>query len=693
MERIERWFQSAARRQQRMIALYPCLLRNRLLPYFVFRLRYLFSLQIIGFAVHVAEFLVLLAYAPKLGLILVVLLRAGSPLVRGAWWGAMEVLRERLREIHGANVKSRAEQEIASWLFLSVILATLVALAGVGWLVWSSSSATTDNTLLIDIYILLIVAELATRIPILTLHSGIYATRRIYRPYWSVLLPTVTQGVVIAVLFVPFQEGALIIAILASSACSLAINYVYIKRMYRIVDLQPKLRQSTRQFGRFVAGLPIVALLWSSTAGFLIRLDGLLILVLVGLEGVAGDTIDLTAGHPEWNTPDLGILLYLIMPAIRGSYEWSILFYFDFVRLRRAVVLRDLAHVFMAKLVFAAAAVGLFFWVMAAVVFLIGFSDIPVAFLLAMVPLFLVRAWLAVYQVRAFADGRFAVVCISIAIVLAGIVVIGTGGFADIGSFIELKICLLIALVYLIAVQVWYDRHEVLAAPFLSLGDWCRKLSDETGGVRVGLLTIAGSATDKNRTVIRATLQDSLNDRGYCAWCDHRSLVYVQRSGRDDVSWFDPYDFFEITAGLITEVRSVPDTLENGRQALDMLRERDILPVPPVESIGASQLVGAFDKLFADGVMVDLASARRAKASAQLDGETATAAIPLSMRALRSGAPFAWCGNYRLYPVFRDQKLRFMFFVPKDVEPSALSEWSQSLSGWSLSQPDQAGAG
>ena len=270
MERIERWFQSAARRQQRMITLYPCLLRNRLLPYFVFRLRYLFSLQIIGFAVHVAEFLVLLAYAPKLGLIIVVLLRAGSPLVRGAWWGAMEVLRERLRDLHGANVKSRAEQEIACWLVLSIIIAVLVTLAGLGWLAWSLSSATSDSTLLIDIYILMVVAEVATRIPILALHSGIYATRRIYRPYWSVLLPTAVQGVVIAALFSAFKDGALIIAILASSGCSLAVNYVYIKRMYRIVGLQPRLRQGARQFGRFMADLPIVALLWSSTAGFLI---------------------------------------------------------------------------------------------------------------------------------------------------------------------------------------------------------------------------------------------------------------------------------------------------------------------------------------------------------------------------------------------------------------------------------------
>ena len=256
---------------------------------------------------------------------------------------------------------------------------------------------------------------------------------------------------------------------------------------------------------------------------------------------------------------------------------------------------------------------------------------------------------------------------------------IGAGGFADIGSFVELKICLLIALVYLIAAQIWHDQREVLAAPFLSLGDWCRKLSGETGEVRVGLLTIAKSATDKNRSVIRTVLQDSLDNRGQCTWRDDRSLVYFQRLGHRDALWFDPYDFLETAAGLISNVKPIAGTLENGWRALAMLQEGDLLSASPIESLDTSQLVGTFNALFADGIVVDLAAAHRAQVCAKLDDEAVAGAIPMAMRALQSGSPFAWCGLYRLYPIFRDQRLRLMFFLPKDVEPNAVTEWDDSL--------------
>ncbi|MEM7123600.1 MAG: hypothetical protein AAF563_20160 [Pseudomonadota bacterium] len=687
MQRIERWFASAAEKQERMVTLYPCLLRNRLLPYFIFRLRYLFTLRVISFAVHVAEFLVLLSYAPKLAVIIVVVLRAGSPLVRGAWWGAMEVLREKLRDLSGHRHKTEAEQAIANWLVLSVILAALVMLAGLAWLTWSLSQASASDHV-VDIYIVLIVAELALRIPVLTLHSGIYATRRVYRPLISILLPTLLQAAIIAALFGPLKEGSLIVAIIAGSGFSLVISYIYIKRMYEIVDLRPTLQQGLRHFGRFLAGLPVATLMWSTAAGFLIRIDSLLVLILVGLEDIAGNTIDLTAGHPEWNTPDLAVLLYIILPAIRGSYEWSILFYFDLVRLRRAIALHNLAHVFMAKLVFAAAIVGLFFWLLAAIVFVLGFQDIPIAFLVAMLPFFLVRSWLAVYQVRAYADHRYATVCISMIVILAGVVLIGTGELADIGSFAELKICFLISLIVLIIAQLWYDRREIKLAPLLSLGDWCKRLTHEPGEVTAGTLEIARSASDRDRLKLRDMLTESLEDSGHGAWRDKHCLVYFYRHGAEASNRFDPRTLLDEAAGLVNRLRSTGEIPVKGRRALAIMRERGLLPSEPDARLDTSGLVAAFQEMFESkgGLMIDLSSPSRAKLSADLDRETTSSAIPTAVRALGSGATSSLCGSYRLYPAFLDQKLHALFFVPGDTKPDVLNSWKERMNDWSLSQ-------
>jgi len=683
MDRIDQWFERAARNQNRVVTLYPSLLRNRFASYFSYRLRYLFLLEMVAFAVHVAEFLILLAYAPDLGLIIVVLLRAGAPLVRGAWWGAMEVFRERLRGLAGPTRKAEYEQEIAHWLLLSAILAVAVVLCGVAWSATSQLGSAGTESSLVDIYILLITVELALRLPILTLHAGIYAIRRIYRPFAAVLASTLIQAALMAALFDSMHEGALIVSIVAGGAVGMTISLVYIKRMYRVVSVSPTFRQGFDGFLPFLRRLPSLALMWPTVAGLLIRIDGLLVLVLIGLEPLGGNSIDITAGHPTWLTPDFGIFLYVILPAIRGAYDWAGLFYFDFVRLRRSVMLRDLAHVFMAKLVFAAAGVALFFWGLAVIVFLIAFSDVPLAFLIAMVPLFLVRAWLSVYQIRAFADGRFAVVCASAIIAIGGVVMIGTHGYADIGSFMQVKICLLAALVFLIAAQLWDDRRTVAVAPFLSLNDWCRRLAAQTGDIELGLLTVAETTRVDKRSAIRAIVAEGLDGLGHCAWRDSVSLIYFQKLGGRDGPPFDPYEVVETAGGLMASVRQLPAIQKGGGQALVTLRETGLLPQPP-SKLDLPALLETFRREFSDGIVLDLQSSGRSRVSAKLDRSAVATAIPLAMHALRSGSPFAWCGAHRLYATYLDQKLRALFFVPRDAEADSLSRWDDALAQWRL---------
>ena len=686
MERIEQWFQSAARRQERVVTLYPSLLRNRFGAYFAYRLRYLLSLRVFTFTVHVAEFLILLAYAPKLALVIVVLLRAGGPLVRGAWWGALEVLRERVRDMSGIAARNDREQEIAHWLLLSGFVAVLVLIVVAAWLMWHASDASSDTNTLIHLYIALIGIELALRIPILALHAGIYATRRIYRSLFSILLPTIVQAALIAVLFSSLKEGALIIAIIASNACSLVLSFIYINRMYRIVGIRPNLRQATTGFVSFLRGLPGVYLMWSTTAGLLIRIDSLLILVLVGLETIGGDRIDLTAGHPEWNTPDLGILLYLILPAIRGSYGWSILFYFDFVRLRRVSALRHLLRIFLTKLVFAATLVGLFFWGLAVIVFLVGFRDIPFTFLIAMLPLFLVRAWLAVYQVRAFADGRFMVVCLSVAILIAGTVVAGVGGFADIGSLFGIKLCMLAALSFLVLAQVLYDRARLQAASFLSLADWCRSLSEESGEIDAGTIEVAATANEKQRSATRAVLEEQLAGRGHCAWRDENILIYYQRAENAGGAPFDPLDVLEAAGGLVVRAERACTQIKGGRGALVSLQDQGQLPPLPAKSSDVSELIEAFHAAFPSGLAVDMMSYTRPQEMASLEGEAVNSAIPHALQALNCGATYIWCGSHRLCPVFLYQELRLLLFIPARHDAAALTGWRNTFLDWSLSQ-------
>src|SRR5690349_25127711 len=98
--------------------------------YFRYRLRYALLVDGITFVVHVAEFLIILTVLGGMAACTVMILRVGSLIVSGAWWGLLEVMRERLRAFALSGNREAAEREIGSWLVLSVIAATVVTIAG-----------------------------------------------------------------------------------------------------------------------------------------------------------------------------------------------------------------------------------------------------------------------------------------------------------------------------------------------------------------------------------------------------------------------------------------------------------------------------------------------------------------------------------------------------------------------------------
>ena len=57
---IDRWFERTARREDRTVSLYSCLLTGRLFAYFRYRMRFALLLDTSRFVIHVAEFLIIL---------------------------------------------------------------------------------------------------------------------------------------------------------------------------------------------------------------------------------------------------------------------------------------------------------------------------------------------------------------------------------------------------------------------------------------------------------------------------------------------------------------------------------------------------------------------------------------------------------------------------------------------------------
>ena len=73
--------------------LYSSILTGRILTYFGYRLRYALLMDTTRFVLHVAEFLIILTSLGGLAAFTVMLLRMGSLIVSGGWWGLLEVMR------------------------------------------------------------------------------------------------------------------------------------------------------------------------------------------------------------------------------------------------------------------------------------------------------------------------------------------------------------------------------------------------------------------------------------------------------------------------------------------------------------------------------------------------------------------------------------------------------------------------
>ena len=209
---VDRWFARAARRTTQPMSLYPSLLTGRIFRYLGYRVRYPLLIATVRFAVHVAEFFILLSSLGGVAAFTVMVLRAGSLVVAGGWWGLLEVMRERLRTFAAAGNKDASGYEIGRWLTLAVVLAVLVT--AVGAVVLAVGNPTGAGPVA-RLYAFLIVVEFAIDLPVRVLHSGVYATRRVYKPAWSMIVPTVVQLAILGVGFYFYPGAAIILLALA----------------------------------------------------------------------------------------------------------------------------------------------------------------------------------------------------------------------------------------------------------------------------------------------------------------------------------------------------------------------------------------------------------------------------------------------------------------------------------------------
>jgi hypothetical protein len=670
---VDRWFEKAALKEDRSVSLYASLLTGRLFAYFVYRMRYALLLDGTRYVIHVAEFLIILTSLGGLAAFTVMLLRVGSLIVSGAWWGLLEVMRERLRTVTQIGDRDGIEREIGSWLALSVIVATVVTLVGAAALIFLLPSGEGGIGVF---YAFLVLIELALRMPVRVLHSGMFATRRIYRPLWTMFTPTLVSVVVIGVGVFVYPAGAIIIAIIASNAISIWISVHYTMRAYRLTGLWPKYQ------GRSVLpSIPPRPGIEATLAGLGLRLDAIAVLLIAGMYSMHNRAFDLTAGYSAWRDVDPFQFFYLVLPLFRGSYEATAVFYFDFVRLRRIPAFRQFRVWFFHRLLWTTPVITLFFWSLAVPLGLFVLPGIPFSFLLALLPLFVVRSLIGTYQIRLFAEGQF--------LALAATIVFSAGLFALVwfdvnpaSDLVQLTAAMILLLIVHINLQHFQDRSTALPT-LLSLSDWIRALSTESGPVRVGRISVPEWIDSRQKTNAIKLMRETFGDDGHLAFRSSSNLVFYQRVTKDNTERQPHLAVQAATGGAANRAQIVPTTMKTGQEALARIISDDwMAPIDEGWSASIEVLESEFDAIFPDGITVDLDSRRQRRAASDLEQSLLVGILPMAMKSLGEGAVVTSVSGRWVSPLFQGGRLRVIFILPADFDTDRFRRWRRTVQAW-----------
>lgn len=670
MNDIDRWFERTARDDAPPNTLYTCLVTGRIFAYFGYRLRYSLLMATAQFVVHVAEFFILLSTLGGVATFTVMVLRAGSLIVGGGWWGLLEVMRERLRGFAASGDPNSSAREIGRWLFLAVVIAIAVTVtAAVTLILWRGAG---DDPVA-RLYSFLVVLELAVGLPVRVLHSGVYATRRVYKPIWSMFAPTLIQILVLGVGFFFYPTAAIVTAIVASNALGIWITVHYSLEVYRLMGLRPEFRSAEHGLRDRLPRIPLKLGLETTLSGLSMHLDAALVLALVGFYGTDTRTFELTAGLSAWQHVDAFRFFYLIMPLFRGTYGSASIFYFDLVRLRSTPVLRALQLLFFRKLLWVAPAVGLFFWSLAAALGLLVLHDIPATFLLALIPLFVLRSVIGLYQIRLFAEDRFGthIATLVLLIVMLWLVWMNPNPAADL---IQITAAMMTQLIVLINAQHLIDRRPTELQTLLPIRDWIHALSADPNRTSAGVMTIPDSVTTKQRSAIVALMQSRFAGNGHFAFPSPTNVLYYERISDDRNG-----TGMASALALQTMSGATANRAEAGSSAVSRL-----LAHPGTGPATLREMVTQFHSLFPDGIVFHAPTLQGAKQMRDLDPALLARAIPTAVASLESGAVTISVSDRWLTPVFRRGVLRLLFVLPADPDPQRIKDWRSIIRSWNL---------
>lgn len=574
-----RWLAGAARREARSPSLFGALLSGRVRAYAFHRLRFMVPRTLLGLVLHAAEvYLLTLAlpweyFAPLLSY------RAGAALIGGAHWGALETLRRRVRDELAARRPERARSVIEAFLFATSACAGLCALLlGVLLLVFRGGGIT-----LFDAYGIACFVRLLLELCAGTYHSGIYAARRVYRPFSAAVGPDLLELATLIALWRPLGAWGIALSIVLVGILRASVTWYYAARAYdRSRMRRPLLRRGLRHL-HWLSWVDLRDAARHMLANGGSQLDALLLLVLA-------------RAHP---TPEAGFTLgvvYTFRPILALAHGWPRAFYPDLKLVERGMhrlFVERLHRLLLRTATFVALSAGGAIVILSSL--LMRGLPPPVVFLLA--ALCLVRARYAVEQTEAFAlaqHGR------SLRLALPVLTTLSVTGVLRAQQLVTLGALLLTLAGSALLDARWRRREseEPTSGTLLSLPLLFGRLTRTDGPVCATLLTVDRRVTTRDK--LARTLAGTL-EAAQLARLGTSQLLCLPGAGNPRLA------LLAATGGAVRQLTVYEAA--SGPALIEVLRRAPTLAAllsDNAQTLTLPALCARFEGLFPDGQLLDL---------------------------------------------------------------------------------------
>lgn len=578
---IDKWLHKQATREENVPKLIDVLLKNRVLPYIIYRLKY-FSVRVASdLLVTIVEFSFFFYLLDRSYLKAVVSIKILTLLSRSWIWGALELPRSRIRDLYWEGRRKKVAIEIRSWISLSIIFSITALGMSAAYLIGQFFSP--QGITYIALYIFSCFVAIGLDLFVRTYHSCVYAIRRIYRPMLFMIVPNMVYFLITIILWKIIGLWTFGITGIITSLISCSITFYFAKQAMKSLKLpQDKVKGSNK--------LPLIKLkdsLYSLMNAFsfaFIKVEYLVILFLI------------RSGSENSQFINFSLLFFLISPFFSASSDWTRLFYFDYKRLEVGLFsnFRSQINSYLNKTSFV---LGLLFWTLSAfgAYFILKIHDLGSFTLLLL--LFLFASILSNYQMRAFSNSEYVKLLISevVFIICAGFFIYTK--FMGLSPLLYLSISQACGLIFLLlldikAIRIWTEKRVY------SFTEWLSLVSKVQVNCRIGLIEFNGIEGQKRLIQKNAILLKRILRRtGVVSCLNDKTLTWMEKANSRPLKKEDLVILFSGTIGKII----ISSFKESGKEALQGIN-LDLSPSKKDED----ELLNKFNYYFPMGEIISI---------------------------------------------------------------------------------------